>query len=88
MSEGKQIDTFIFDVFEKYDKDGNGVLNFEEKKKFTEYVMTEMDLIDKGEHIDDETYTSIYKNMDTDNDGQIQQKEFKDFLLFCIENTE
>ena len=67
----------VDDIWDKYDNDGNGVLDKEETKQF---VIEQLQEIEEGKQFDDDDFDECFRNFDVDGSGTIDQAEMVEFI--------
>ena len=81
------VDKCIEDVWEIYDKDGNGSLDIYEARKFLRDVIRESGLFSGGKESKEQENRRIkeaFVDIDTDNSRNIQKDEMKEQLAKII----
>ena len=80
--------TYIQNIWEMYDADGNGVLDKDESKQFVQEMMSDLVSADH-EEIDDASFEQIFAMLDTDGSGTIDKQEMFNYLkTVCKFNIE
>ena len=65
-----KVQNYILEIWQKFDADGNGVLDKDEFKNFIRETMSELIGEDKSELIEKE-FDKVYNGFDADNNGSI-----------------
>ena len=81
MSDGQQLNAVIEkcvnDIWEEYDKDGNGCLDKQETKAFVKNTLSEMN---DNASIEEQDFDDTFKEFDKDGSGTIEKDEMAAFI--------
>ena len=69
----------VDDIWNQYDKDGNGHLDKEETRKFVQNTLVEMSG-GSGDDFSDEDFEACFKEFDKDESGTIEKDEMAVFI--------
>ena len=71
------IEKCVNDIWQEYDKDGNGYLDKEETKAFVKNTLSEMN---DNASIEDQDFEDTFKEFDKDGSGTIEKDEMAAFI--------
>ena len=80
----KELQLMVKDIWKKYDRDGNGILDKDEVKSFVTDILNDITLeqkspgADSGDSLD---VSDIFDQIDKDGNGCVEIEEMTNFLL-------
>lgn len=78
MDEEEAIETIIHDMWQVFDLDGNGTLDFDEAKKF---VIEGLSILQKSHRYSEETFKILFNKFDEDESRSLDRDELKELLM-------